>query len=748
MFNNLGTCSVSNDNSESVKGDVLFLLDSSSSVGKEQFMRAIRLIEKTVSHFKNVGPNGIQVSLVQYNREPFLEFSFRKHSCLPELIDDIRNTEFMNGLSNLGRAIEKVMKFAFTKTRGDRPEVENVLVIVTDGQSDDKVQLPYEISYMNSTTVLVIATLEANMNDIMELANQDHDKVFNLTDALKKPLGQRLAEHIKNLLLERQSTATTASISSAIQTTEASSSTFENDEYLTQEVLTSTIYTEKTHEAIETTPVENPQSTPENEDGKHTGEAMVTQVPEFVSTMESLETMVEHAVSEELEAALTSTTTSINLTTTSAEELTTGEQETLPFVPVELVETTPQTVEVEVSTTYNEDDVNIECLPEGIQAYFRLSSNFSGAIVAKDHEHEPNCSLDVAPGSSGTSERIVAFEINKEECGLHSMKSTNPNGVNQSIVINLLHNKRLVTANDRAYIIECFTPVAVQESELEARLDIGQGVPWSKTIQVRAPMPKCHYSLRRDSPHGPLIQFARIGEIIYHRWECDGGKDANSVYGLHIHDCRAGNNSENVYKLVDEQGCSTDNVLLKEITYSEDELVAYAKSQVFTLVDVDSLKFTCKVGLCLRDGDGCEGFSPPTCPGTNASEVLLSRTIRRCDEALEAALTSELEASLYDIRDPSSPVEVRRALSFSPIGLVFGAIVLGCVLGGLFYLLRNHSTLPTKKLDEESLSSEYINFEEVTNGSPTIGSPQLGGDREIALSDDHEDQHENRQEEV
>ena len=54
---------------------------------------------------------------------------------------------------------------------------------------------------MNSTTVLVIATLEANMNDIMELAKQDHDRVFNLTDALKKPLGQRLAEHIKNLLL-------------------------------------------------------------------------------------------------------------------------------------------------------------------------------------------------------------------------------------------------------------------------------------------------------------------------------------------------------------------------------------------------------------------------------------------------------------------------------------------------------------------------------------------------------------------
>ncbi|KAK5975511.1 hypothetical protein GCK32_013023, partial [Trichostrongylus colubriformis] len=42
----------------------------------------------------------------------------------------------------LGKAVEKVSRFAFTKNRGDRPDAENVLVILTDGQSDDRIQEP------------------------------------------------------------------------------------------------------------------------------------------------------------------------------------------------------------------------------------------------------------------------------------------------------------------------------------------------------------------------------------------------------------------------------------------------------------------------------------------------------------------------------------------------------------------------------------------------------------------------------
>lgn len=47
--------------SDGLMGDILFLLDTSASVGQEQFQRSIKLIQDTVKQFPNLGPNGIQV---------------------------------------------------------------------------------------------------------------------------------------------------------------------------------------------------------------------------------------------------------------------------------------------------------------------------------------------------------------------------------------------------------------------------------------------------------------------------------------------------------------------------------------------------------------------------------------------------------------------------------------------------------------------------------------------------------------
>uniref|UniRef100_A0A0K0D1L5 VWFA domain-containing protein n=1 Tax=Angiostrongylus cantonensis TaxID=6313 RepID=A0A0K0D1L5_ANGCA len=117
-----GQCPTPNDDSDRNRTDVLFLLDSSNSFNEHKFMHAIQLILDTVSHFGNIGPDGTQVSLVQYNSEPYLEFSLRKHNCKQSLIDDIADTDYM------------------------------------------------QVAKKNNLTVLVIATLEANPSYLVELA--------------------------------------------------------------------------------------------------------------------------------------------------------------------------------------------------------------------------------------------------------------------------------------------------------------------------------------------------------------------------------------------------------------------------------------------------------------------------------------------------------------------------------------------------------------------------------------------------
>uniref|UniRef100_A0AC34FI53 VWFA domain-containing protein n=1 Tax=Panagrolaimus sp. ES5 TaxID=591445 RepID=A0AC34FI53_9BILA len=321
-------CEIPNDESEKLKGDVLFLLDSSTSIGNATFQKAVQLVKQIVLNFSNIGPKGVQFALIQYNREPWLEFTFRRHTCLSLLLDDIEDTEFMNGPSNLGRALNKVMKYAFTPARGDRPDVENIVVLVSDGLSEDKVQLPVTLSRQNGTTPIVVATLQAKKDILMDIAEKDQNNMFNLTEALHKPLGERLAQRIKEILKSNEN-------------------------------------------------FESPQATV---------------------------------------VALTSTTPGKDISETD------------------------------------------------------------------------------------------------EPMGMMQQNEDFPKGINYSLVLNLLHNKEIVTARDKSFIIQCFRPTNVINSTLEAQLDVIGHLPITKTISLTVAPPKCHYSLRQDTHNGPIVQKARIGQ--------------------------------------------------------------------------------------------------------------------------------------------------------------------------------------------------------------------------------------------
>ncbi|KAE9552758.1 hypothetical protein FO519_004020 [Halicephalobus sp. NKZ332] len=590
-------CEIPNDESDTTKGDVLFLLDSSSSIGPEQFQKAVRLVSQTVLNFNNIGPTGIQISLVQYNREPFLEFSFRRHNCLSSLLEDINDTEFMNGVSNLGRALEKVMKFAFTQSRGDRPDAENVLVLLTDGLSDDEIQHPITLSRQNGTTPIVVSTLQAKKDILMGIVEDDHNNVFNLTEAVQKPIGERLAQRIREILRSNQ---------------------------IAEKVDFSTVA------AI--IPITN--------DAKKSNH-----VPQ--------------------QSELNPSPVEIEVTAAPI----------IPMLPTK------------------DDSVTVECSNDGITATFQLPEKFAGTIVAKDHSSDLSCTKEVEQvDSDSQKDRSVTMKIKIGTCGLNVINSTNPSGIQHSIVLNVLHNKEIITAKDKAFILECFRPHGVTDTTLETKLDIEGGPPHTKTISLTVVPPKCKYTLRKDSLNGPIIQYARIGQVIYHRWECDGENVTNSVYGLYIHNCKATNRTKHDFKIINEEGCSVDPTIVNEITYADGKLLAFAKSYVFTLTDVTTLLFSCKVSLCVRDGDGCEGYSPPVCPSSNMSDVLLTRRIRHYDSALEAALTSELNTEIVDVSDPLTATRIHQ-LHLPVLLVILTAVIVGSFFGVVWHFCSADRTL-------------------------------------------------------
>ncbi|KHJ90269.1 hypothetical protein OESDEN_09889 [Oesophagostomum dentatum] len=47
-----------------------------------------------------------------------------------------------------------------------------------------------------------------------------------------------------------------------------------------------------------------------------------------------------------------------------------------------------------------------------------------------------------------------------------------------------------------------------------------------------ARMPLCTYSVRRDSITGPIVQYAQVGETVFHVWQCE-----SDMFSMLVHSC-------------------------------------------------------------------------------------------------------------------------------------------------------------------------------------------------------------------
>lgn len=71
-------------------------------------------------------------------------------------------------------------------------------------------------------------------------------------------------------------------------------------------------------------------------------------------------------------------------------------------------------------------------------------------------------------------------------------------------------------------------------------------------ILETANMPTCEYTIRRGSPNGPQIRFAKVGDIVYHRWECTS--DIPQMFGILINNCYVDDGAGQRVQVLDSNG--------------------------------------------------------------------------------------------------------------------------------------------------------------------------------------------------
>ncbi|KFV74714.1 von Willebrand factor A domain-containing protein 2, partial [Dryobates pubescens] len=119
--------------------DVLFLLDGSYSIGKGSFERSKHFAGKLCDAF-NIHPDRVRVGMIQFSSTPHLEFPLDSYLTKQDLKERIKRVMFRGGSTETGRALKYVLHKGFPGGRNS--SVPQVLIIISDGKSQDSTAMP------------------------------------------------------------------------------------------------------------------------------------------------------------------------------------------------------------------------------------------------------------------------------------------------------------------------------------------------------------------------------------------------------------------------------------------------------------------------------------------------------------------------------------------------------------------------------------------------------------------------------
>ncbi|XP_034862669.1 collagen alpha-3(VI) chain isoform X2 [Mirounga leonina] len=162
--------------------DIIFLVDSSWSIGKEHFQLVREFLYDVIESLA-VGDSDFRFALVQFNGNPHTEFLLNTYRTKQEVLSHISNMSYTGGSNETGKGLEYVMQNHLTEAAGSRASdgVPQVIVVLTDGHSDDGLALPSAELKSADVNVFAIGVEDADEGALKEIASEPLNMhVFNL----------------------------------------------------------------------------------------------------------------------------------------------------------------------------------------------------------------------------------------------------------------------------------------------------------------------------------------------------------------------------------------------------------------------------------------------------------------------------------------------------------------------------------------------------------------------------------------
>ncbi|XP_051258609.1 collagen alpha-3(VI) chain isoform X1 [Dicentrarchus labrax] len=183
--------------------DVVFLLDGSDST--RSGFPAMRDFVQRVVETLSVDDNKDQVSVVQYSRDPAVQFYLNTYTTKAEILDTVRGLRHKGGRPlNTGAALQYLGDNVFTASAGSRRQegVPQVLILLSSGRSFDSVDAPASALKQLGVLIFAIGTRSADSRQLQEISN-DPSYALSVSEFTDLPsVQQQLQSSVETVVID------------------------------------------------------------------------------------------------------------------------------------------------------------------------------------------------------------------------------------------------------------------------------------------------------------------------------------------------------------------------------------------------------------------------------------------------------------------------------------------------------------------------------------------------------------------
>uniref|UniRef100_A0A8P4KC96 VWFA domain-containing protein n=1 Tax=Dicentrarchus labrax TaxID=13489 RepID=A0A8P4KC96_DICLA len=196
--------------------DVVFLLDGSDST--RSGFPAMRDFVQRVVETLSVDDNKDRVSVVQYSRDPAVQFYLNTYTTKAEILDTVRGLRHKGGRPlNTGAALQYLGDNVFTASAGSRrPEgVPQVLILLSGGRSFDSVDAPASALKQLGVLIFAIGTRSADSRQLQEISN-DPSYALSVSEFTDLPsVQQQLQSSVEAVVIDASPESPTVTVDTA-----------------------------------------------------------------------------------------------------------------------------------------------------------------------------------------------------------------------------------------------------------------------------------------------------------------------------------------------------------------------------------------------------------------------------------------------------------------------------------------------------------------------------------------------------